>query len=109
MTASSVTGVGSGSVESVSTQSLNKTNIIFSGRAQTNDGPPISPSGYLGTCVFPVPLTGSPDSYVVVITSVNGGNVVISTLNEDENTFIGFNFVAEFQCEIMYIVTNNNV
>lgn len=108
MTASSVTGIGSGSVESVSTQSLNKTNVIFAGKAQTNGGPPISPSGYLGTCVFPSPLAGSSDSYVVVITSINGGSTTISALNEDGDTFVGFNFVAEFECEIMYMVTNNN-
>lgn len=107
MTASSVTGVGSGSVESITTQSLNKTNIIFAGKAESG-GPLLSPSGYGGTCVFPSPLLGSADSYVVVITTLNGGSSYISALNVTSNSFLGFDFVTEYECEIMYIVTYNN-
>lgn len=107
MTASSVTGIGSGSVESVSTQSLNKTNIIFAGKAKSG-GPAFSPSGYGGTCVFPSPLLGSADSYIVIITTLNGGSSYVSSLNVTSNSFLGFDFVTEYESEIMYIVTYNN-
>ena len=109
MTASSVTGVGSGSSNKLTTQGLaslaNGPAIIFSGYVESQDIV-VSPPAIGNTIVFPQSLQGSSDNYVVLLTTLNGGYAYVTDMDEnDDGDFIGFSFATEAECSMMYLVT----
>lgn len=107
MGASSVTGSGEGSAGTITGKELailaNGPSIIFTGIAEAVDSN-MSPPSVSNTVVFPYPLAGEADDYVVMLTSLNAGSVYISDRDESDTHFTGFSFVAEAEGYVMYLV-----
>lgn len=114
MGASSVTGKGVGSSNKATVKDLaiaaNGPTIHLSGiinSAGMTLSPPSSPPSILNDFVFPYPLSGNATNYVVMLTTVNGGYAYVSDLNEnDDGDFIGFSYVTEAECDLMYMVVS---
>lgn len=106
MAASSVTGTGHGAVETPNTKEISAApGIIFAGVIEASQSIS-SPPSTGNQVVFPYVLPGSSDGYVAIITSLNAGLVYVTSMNEDDNgDFIGFDFNAEAEGSVMYIVT----
>lgn len=125
MGASSVTGVsGTGTSGKLTTNELsqlaNGPSILIAGIASTGTGgdpessPPSDPTG---TVTFPRPLPGNgngdPGScYCVILTTLNGGYAYVTDMDDQDldgdevdDHFTGFSFIAEEECDVMYIVT----
>jgi hypothetical protein len=109
MGASSVTGVsGAGMSGKATTNELSKLAngpaIMFSGYVESEDIV-VSPPAIGNTIVFPQPLQGSSDNYVVLLTTLNGGYAYVTDMDEnDDGDFIGFSFATEAECSMMYLV-----
>lgn len=111
MAATTSQGTGHGASNKETTQELsilaNGPQIIFAGRVEgiTPNTSPASETG-VNTITFPYVLAGGSDKYVVLLTTVNGGNVYVSDVDEDgDGNFSGFSFIAEAECTVMYLVT----
>lgn len=109
MAASSVTGAGSGASNKLTTLELaslaNGPSIIVSGYLESEDMA-VSPPASGNTILLPRPLQGSSDNYVVLLTTINGGYAYITDMDEnDDGDFIGFSFLTEAECSIMYLIT----
>jgi hypothetical protein len=109
---SSVTGQGLGAAGKFTTTELsilaNAPSIIFSGITETTGlmSPPVSTNNV----VFPYPLPGGMDKYVVLLTTINGGVVYVSDRDEDDDgNFTGFSFVSESDGDVMYLVAKVGV
>lgn len=107
MSATSVTGKGLGKSAKLTTNELatlaNGPSIIFTGI--TNVVSVISSPPSISTSVtFPYPLPGGADKYVVLLTTINGGNAYIATRTESNGNFTGFIAVADTDCTVMYLV-----
>lgn len=108
MGATSTQGVGSGQANKPSINDLaylsNAPSILIAGRVES--GPLSSPPIETGIVTFNQPLPGSPDNYVVTLTTLNGGTAYVALMSDDSNgNFSGFICVAEAECTVMYIVT----
>lgn len=108
MPATSVTGKGKGAANKPTFDEMsvaaNGPIIIFTGIVEVTEtvmSPP-SPSSVI---VFPYPLPGGMDQYVVMLTSINAGAVYISDRDEDDDgNFTGFSIASEADGEAMYLV-----
>lgn len=112
MGASSVTGKGHGSAHKSFKPTLvglnaisNGPNVCIAGYAESGVSDGSSPAtGNL--IVFSQPLPGNSDNYVVLITTLNGGHGYVTDMDENENgDFVGFTFITEAECTIMYMIT----
>ena len=87
--------------------------IVFTGIVDSSGGgesPPSSPPAATNTVSFPYSLIGGMDKYVILLTSVNGGDAYVSDRDEDEDgNFIGFSFVSEVEGLVMYLVAEVGV
>ena len=80
--------------------------ILLAGRLTTsevNSSPPSS----VGQVIFPKPLKGLADNYVVVLTSVSGGFAEISSFTEENGNFTGFHCLTHVDSDVCYIVTRS--
>jgi len=114
MTAHSVTGKGPGSSNKPTSKELamlaNGPAILIAGTAEINGGITSPPSSSNNTIVFPKALPGGSENYVVILTTLNGGYVYISDLDEDaDGNFSGFSAIAESECTLMYMVSKVGV
>lgn len=109
MGASSVTGVGLGQANKPTLRDLsvlaNGPQIVITGIAASADLETSPPSNG-GTVVFPAPLSNPSTDYVVMLTTVNGGDAYVTDLDEEDGLFSGFDFVTESECDVMYCVMN---
>lgn len=108
MAASSVTGTGVGSSNKVTTLELSKLanapTIYIAGYVVSEDLP-VSPPSIGNTVVFPNPLMGGTEDYIVMLTTQNSGYAYVNDMNEnDDGNFIGFSFVTESEGTLMYTV-----
>lgn len=111
MAAESVTGVGQGASNKLTTKELailaNGPSIFLSGYASSVTIEESSPPSVGNTVTFPQPLTGSHDNYVVLLTTINGGDAYVNVMtNNSDSNFISFFFITEFECDVMYIVAS---
>jgi hypothetical protein len=117
MPATSVTGRGLGASKKFTVKDLailaNSPAICVAGSVETSnaDGgspPPSSPpAATLNSVTFPVPLEGASSNYVVMLTSQNGGYAYVTEMTENEaGDFIGFTFMVESDCTLMYMVVS---
>jgi hypothetical protein len=118
MTASSITGKGSGSSVNLyknTNRIITEPKILYAGIVRTDDqvpeSSPPSETGY-ATVIFPKPLVGLGEEHVVVATTLNGGNVYISDMNDrdldgdnEDDHFTDFSIVTDSVCDVFYIVT----
>jgi hypothetical protein len=105
-TTSQGTGHGSANKETVTELSIlaNGPVIMFSGIVESVESL-ASPPADTNTIVFPYPLAGGMDKYVVLLTTINGGMAYVADRDEDsDGNFTGFTFVAEAECSVMYLV-----
>ncbi len=116
MGASSVSGKGSGNSAKLTTTELailaNGPSILIAGSVQvngSNGSPPTSPPTSGAIVKFPTPFEGSSDDYVVILTAQNSTDTYVSSMNEVNGNFSGFNVVTGYDCEVMYIVTRKGI
>jgi hypothetical protein len=110
MTASSTTGVGRGSSNKATVKELsalaNAPSILIAGVVESEGiaaSPPADPGNEV---VFPTPIIGGSENFIVLLTTQNGGYAYITSMNEnDDGNFSGFNFATESECTLMYLVT----
>lgn len=108
MSATSVTGKGLGSSNKPTVKDLaiaaNGPAIYFAGIIASADiivSPPITGN----TIVFPYPIPGGAENYVVILTTLNGGHAYVTDLDENsDGDFSGFSFATEAECDLMYAV-----
>lgn len=111
MGATSVTGQGPGSSGKFTTTQLailaNGPSILLAQYAEAI-ALPISPEAYGNEVLFPVPFPGASTNYIVHITTINGGAAWVTSMDEADGDFIGFNFVIDALAEstVMYHVIN---
>jgi hypothetical protein len=113
MGASSATGKGSGSSNKLTSKELASLStgpsILIAGAVeaqQTASSPPTTGN----VVVFPEPLPGGAENYVVILTTQNAGNAYVSDMNEDgSGNFSGFDFVIEADGTLMYLVSKIGV
>jgi hypothetical protein len=108
MTAATTTGRGHGSSNKFTTKELAKIAngpvIMVAGYAESQGGV-ASPPSSSDVVVFPTPLEGGSENYVVLLTTQNGGYAYVNNLNENaDGDFIGFSFLTETDCSLMYLV-----
>lgn len=113
MGATSATGKGTGVSDKVTTVQLaiqaNGPQLLIVSTWESEDLP-VSPAAVGGTVTFPFPYMGDPDNYCVSVTSLNGGYSYVSALNDDgDGNFIGFDFITESECTIMYMVATKGI
>lgn len=109
MAITSTTGKGPGSSNKLTTKQL----------AILANGPTIHTTGFVeliseeeedsanATVVFPTPLNGEADNYVVILTTINGETAeVIDTDEDSDGNFSGFSIAADQECNAMYMVVN---
>lgn len=113
MGASSVTGTGLGTSGKFTTTELailaNGPNILITGVVESEDNNSSPPSSG-NNIVFPEPLEGGAENYVVLLTTQNGGYAYISENDEDDDgNFTGFSFMTESECTLMYLVAKIGV
>lgn len=110
MAGTSITGTGPGSCGKFTTTQLailaNAPSILIAQYAESVEIPLVSPASFGNTVIFPLPLTGLASNYIVNLTTINGGNAYVVTMNEEDGNFIGFSFMAETECLVMYQVVN---
>jgi hypothetical protein len=109
MGAQSATGVGYGAADRLNSTKIEALaiapTIIFTGFGESIETMPASPPAIGNVVYFPYPLPGSPDKYVVMLTSLNSGAAYIADrLENDNDDFIGFTFYSEAPGQIMYLV-----
>ena len=109
MTASSVTGVGHGASDKISTPELaiiaNGPAVYVAGYVESESSMTSPPSSG-NEVVFPIALPGAASHYVVMLTTQNSGTVYVNNLNEDDNgNFSGFTFISESDGTVMYLVS----
>lgn len=119
MGASSVTGVsGPGTSGKLTSNELSQLAngpavLIANTISVTNvsGSPPTSPPAPDAIVVFPSPLKGLGDDYIVILTPIGGttcyiGNMLDDDLDGDsvDDHFIGFTINASANCDVMYIV-----
>jgi hypothetical protein len=69
--------------------------------------PPSSPATIGNTVVFPAPLTGGSENYVVLLTTQNSGYAYVNEFDEDgDGNFSGFSFITETEGTLMYLVAS---
>jgi hypothetical protein len=79
--------------------------ILFTGIVTTSGATPTSPPLSTGTAIFPKPLSGSPDNYMVFLTGKNTGWAQISSLTENENgDFSGFLVNSLYDGDVNFMV-----
>lgn len=107
MTASTTQGKGVGAAAKTFnrelTAILNGPAIYAAGvipASETITSPPSSGN----TVVLPTPLPGGSDSYVVMLTSLNGGSAYVTNMEESNGFFVSFDFNSEADCDMMYLV-----
>lgn len=112
MSATSVSGRGAGDSGKLTTTGLailaNGPAIFYSGLAAA-ETTPTSPPSFAGSVTFARPLPGAVDDYVVLLTTINGGAAYVSHLSESADNFTGFTFVAETECDVMYLVVSSGI
>lgn len=113
MTASSVTGRGTGDSNKYTSKNLailaNGPAIYVAGKVESEDLP-VSPPSIGNEVVFPNPLAGGPDHYIVMLTTQNSGYAYVDEMNEnDDGDFTGFTFVTEAEGTLMYLVVKVGV
>lgn len=117
MGSTSVTGKGNGASKKATVKDLaileNGPQIMFCGQVESTaddvEGAPSSPpSSVWGTVKFPYVLEEGVSKYSVILTTLNGGLAyVIDMIEDDDDNFIGFTFLVEAQCTVMYLVVRN--
>lgn len=102
MPAYSVTGRGMGSVTNKS-QFLP---VVCAGVLDISpDNVVSSPPGNGGQVTFPQPLTEGPGNYVVMLTGVGVGDVVIAQqFQDDDGRFTGFSVISDNEGQVMYLI-----
>lgn len=113
MGASSITGVGQGASNKLTTKELSilakAPTIVVAGHAES-DGGNMSPPSYGNSVTFPNPLEGGTENYVVMLTTQNGGYAYVNEMNEDsDGNFTDFSFITESDCTLMYIVSKTGI
>lgn len=107
MAASSTTGKGPGSCNKPTTKELaaivNGPLTIMTGIV-TSDGIPSSPPGTQSIVRFEQPLTNDADSYVVLLTPLNGTGAYVAQRYESGGKFSGFMVATEDECDVFYLV-----
>lgn len=116
MGASSVTGVsGPGVAGKATTNELsqwaNGPQILIAGIVASS-GVPSSPPSEGNTVTFQHPLPGLGEEHVVILTTLNGGAAYVTDMDDhdldgddEDDHFVGFSFMTEEECDVMYIVT----
>ena len=108
MAASSVTGKGIGASDKPTSKELatigNGPSILIAGTIESEGGMSSPPSSS-NTVVFPNALPGAASKYIVILTTLNGGYAYVTHKDETDGNFVGFDFVTEADCTLMYIVT----
>lgn len=111
MGAKSVTGVGGpGTVRNWTTKELatlaNAPSILASGKATTAEmDNPVSPERYEAVVTLPIPLPGTANDYVVILTAYQGTSPFIQDYSVSDGYFRGFTiWTEEDQIEVNYIV-----
>lgn len=109
MGATSVTGLGLGSCGKPTMKELSSLHqgpdIIFTGITAASEVPSSPPSSGFNEVILPYVLEGGADKYVVLLTSIGGGDVFVAEMNEDDDgNLIGFTITAEADCDVMYLV-----
>lgn len=113
MAASSVTGKGLGNSKKATTKDLaklqNGPNIVIAGQFELQNSVTSPPSAAINQVVFPKPLNGLASEYAVILTTLNGGYVYLSSIEESDGKFTGFHAIAEADCTVMYIVVKSGI
>jgi hypothetical protein len=109
MTASSVTGKGPGSSNKPTLADLSIAaggpQIVIADVLHTSAVDNASPPASGGTVVFPTPLPGGSEKYVVNLTTVSGGLAYLVDLDEnDDGDFVGFSVIVNTECDVHYMV-----
>lgn len=110
---SSATGKGPGASNKVTTKELaalaNGPTIHVTGYVESEDlatSPPVTGN----SVVFPQPLTGGYENYVVILTTLNGGYAYVTDMDENSaGNFTGFSFGTEAECSLMYLVAKAGI
>lgn len=107
----SVTGTGTGASGKPTYKDLatliNGPCILAAGRATTvDDNVALSPPGTAVVVTLTPPLPGSHTNYVVIVTSLNAGEMYVGNMsNNDDGDFNQFIVVSEAEGTCMYFVT----
>lgn len=112
MAASSVTGKGLGSSKKITTKdlaSLNNAPAIYIAGVVESEEVLVSPPTSGNEVVFPSPLAGGSENYVVILTTISGGSAYVTDLNEVNGNFSGFEFITGTECTVMYIVVKRGI
>lgn len=109
MSASSVTGIGHGDSEKLTTKELSILNnngpqILYSGILSGTFSFGIVPPTVLMQYLFPTPLPGGRRSYVVVTSGQNGNVKVLNKYEDMDDNFTGFLLSADSEGEAQFIV-----
>lgn len=110
MGASSVTGVGQGDCEKLTTKELailaNGPAILVAGRTELTEDFLVNPPSPTATIQLETPLTGSYSNYVVQLTGMNTSSVYIASMtNNSDGNFSQFRVIGEDEGTCMYMIT----
>lgn len=116
MGASSVTGSGQGNSGKATLNDLsilaNGPSILIAGSVELAEDEILTspPTGAIATVTFPKAFPGNPSLYGVFITGLNAGTVQIATrTTDDDGNFSGFTLTADYEGDVMYMVTKLGV
>lgn len=115
MTAASTTGTGlgvSGKPNSGQLATLSQgPSIVVAGTIASVESDITSPPTPTADVVFPEPLIGTSDDYVILLTTVNAGSAYVAVVVEDDDagTVTGFGLVSEFEGDVMYLVVTKGI
>lgn len=108
MSASSVTGTGNGDAGKRTIKELavldNGPQILYSGILSGVFTVGLSPPTAFMSYIFPVPLAGGRNSYVVIASGQNGNVKVINKYQDMNNDFTGFLLSCDAEGEVQFIV-----
>jgi len=108
MGASSVTGKGGGSAGKLTTKELSALAvgpaIYAAGVIAAQDISSSPPMSSFNEVVLPNPLPGGSDAYIVMLTSLNGGDSYVVLMNEEDGYFTGFVVGVETSSDVFYMV-----
>jgi hypothetical protein len=117
MPASSTTGTGQGFTPALTNKELTNIRnqnpqIVLCGYAESLPIENASPPAEVGYVYFPYSLVGDSTHYVVMLTTIRGGNAYVVEMYEETDgdsstgigSFSGFSLTSEEECDVMYMV-----
>jgi hypothetical protein len=111
MTASSVTGKGTGASRKITTTELSSLalgpSILVAGKIDVEETILASPPSGGALVYLPTPLPGGHDNYAVILTAVNVDSIYVGALiNDADGRFSAFSIVSSGEGSVFYIIVN---